>query len=748
MAWSPPRSSWPCRRAWLVTRTDLPGAASGRVAAALPLVIPSYVAAFCLLGVLRRAGPVCSRRSASSASPTSTGYPGRGRRPHARPRIPTSTSSPQAALRDLDPALEEAARGLGLSPTPSALCGSPSRPLRPAVALGSLLVALYVLSDFGVVSLMRYDSLTRAIYVQYRSLFDRTPAAVPPHWFSSPSPPSRLLPGTARPDARQAPGARARGPRGARRPIALGRLPLRRPRLVRARHRPSSSSCPLVSSSTGSSVGSKNERRLAIPWNEGLHSLTASGLAAGVAVARRASGRGAGAAVSVAPVARLLERLSYAGNALPGLVIALSLVFFAARYASPVYQTLALLVFAYAGEVLPTGSLGDRHRPSRASTRAWRMRRGDSDAARSQRPGSSRCRSSARDCSRARRSCSSSAMKELPATILLRPIGFDTLATEIWGIDAGRAYSQAAIPSLFLIASVGARPLAAPRREPEAGSAELPDRVPAMAGHGHSIDEYLESIYFLAFPIGDTAQRAERDRRPAWPRCSVSPGPRPANVEAARGRGPRRAGRAEGGHPHADRESSAPSASSASTGSSSGFSPTSWATPPRESHVHADELGDTFNDEMIERMYERLGRPDRCPHGWPVAPEVEQSENAGLVALAELEPGQHGEIVRLAEHDGDLLHWSTTRATCRARRSRCVRHSPPRVSSRSSSPTTSARSQRRPRRASTSASRPERRKSVHRLRRRSRRLQGFVPPQAGIKRRDPLLRIPASRSRI
>jgi Fe2+ transport system protein FeoA len=56
-------------------------------------------------------------------------------------------------------------------------------------------------------------------------------------------------------------------------------------------------------------------------------------------------------------------------------------------------------------------------------------------------------------------------------------------------------------------------------------------------------------------------------------------------------------------------------------------------------------------------MYERLGRPDRCPHGWPVSTEVEQTENMGLVALAELEPGQRGEIVRLAEHDGDLLHW-------------------------------------------------------------------------------------------
>jgi DtxR family transcriptional regulator, Mn-dependent transcriptional regulator len=76
-----------------------------------------------------------------------------------------------------------------------------------------------------------------------------------------------------------------------------------------------------------------------------------------------------------------------------------------------------------------------------------------------------------------------------------------------------------------------------------------------------------------------------------------------------------------------------------------------------ESHVHADEMGDTFTDDMIDRIYERLGRPDRCPHGWPISTEFEQSENQGLVALAELEPGQAGEIVRLAEHDGDLLHW-------------------------------------------------------------------------------------------
>jgi DtxR family Mn-dependent transcriptional regulator len=78
---------------------------------------------------------------------------------------------------------------------------------------------------------------------------------------------------------------------------------------------------------------------------------------------------------------------------------------------------------------------------------------------------------------------------------------------------------------------------------------------------------------------------------------------------------------------------------------------------PAESHVHADELGDTFTDEMIDRIAERLGHPERCPHGWPVETEFEQRENKELVALAELEPGRTATIVRLAEHDGELLHW-------------------------------------------------------------------------------------------
>jgi DtxR family Mn-dependent transcriptional regulator len=78
---------------------------------------------------------------------------------------------------------------------------------------------------------------------------------------------------------------------------------------------------------------------------------------------------------------------------------------------------------------------------------------------------------------------------------------------------------------------------------------------------------------------------------------------------------------------------------------------------PAEAHVQADLLGDTFTDEMVERIEDKLGHPDRCPHGWPVDPDFEQAENQELAPLSELEAGARATIIRLAEHDGELLHW-------------------------------------------------------------------------------------------
>jgi iron(III) transport system permease protein len=147
----------------------------------------------------------------------------------------------------------------------------------------------------------------------------------------------------------------------------------------------------------------------------------------------------------------MMERLAYLGNALPGLVIALSLVFFAARYASPVYQSLALLVFAYAVRFFPQALSGAESTLQNVSPRYEEAARGLGRGM--------LATLVAVTVPLARSGLLAgaalvflSAMKELPATLLLRPIGFETLATEIWKLTQIGAYSRAAVPALVLIA--------------------------------------------------------------------------------------------------------------------------------------------------------------------------------------------------------------------------------------------------------------------------------------------------------
>jgi Mn-dependent DtxR family transcriptional regulator len=176
---------------------------------------------------------------------------------------------------------------------------------------------------------------------------------------------------------------------------------------------------------------------------------------------------------------------------------------------------------------------------------------------------------------------------------------------------------------------------------------------------GHSIDEYLETIYFLAFPIGEyrplnagsptlasrVAEMLGVSRASAGEMLKrlereglIERGEHKEALLTAAGR--KRAERVVRKHRIIER-----------------LLTDFMGYTAAEAHVHADALGDTFTEDMVERIDERLGHPDRCPHGWPVDPEFEQEENQELSALAELEPGSRATIVRLAEHDGDLLHW-------------------------------------------------------------------------------------------
>ena len=175
---------------------------------------------------------------------------------------------------------------------------------------------------------------------------------------------------------------------------------------------------------------------------------------------------------------------------------------------------------------------------------------------------------------------------------------------------------------------------------------------------GHSFDDYLETIYFLAFPIGEyqpqsgsAAIAARVAEMLGVSRASAGEMLKRLESEGLVERGEQkeailtplgieRAQKVVRKHRIIER-----------------FLTDFMGYTAAESHVQADELGDTFTEEMIERIDDRLGHPDRCPHGWPVDPEFEQAENRELVALSDLAPGDRATVVRLAEHDGELLHW-------------------------------------------------------------------------------------------
>ena len=450
--------------AWLVVRTDLPARTFWAVTGALPLVIPSYVAALALLGALGPRGLLQGmlERFGVERLPEIYGFPG-ALLALVLATYPYVYLLTATALRELDPSLEEAARGLGQSRLRTFFRVTIPA-LRPSLGAGSLLVALYVLSDFGAVSLMNYPALTRAIYLQYQALFDRDPAAVLSLVLVALATLVLVLESHFRRRARYY--RSARGP--ARTRVALG-----------AWRWPALGFCSLVVgfffllpiSVLGYWVWQAvpSDRPLELPWKPLLNSLLGSTLAAAVA------------ALAVLPIAflaqrhpaawtRLLERASFTANALPGIVIALSLVFFGARYGGRLYQTLGLLIFAYVVRFLPQALAA-----TGAALRAVNPRLEEAARGLGRSPAGALVSVTAPIIRPGVLAGAAlvflSALKELPATLLLSPIGFETLATEIWTATSVAAYSDAAPAALMLVAvSAPFVYLLAARRGAEAGS--------------------------------------------------------------------------------------------------------------------------------------------------------------------------------------------------------------------------------------------------------------------------------------
>lgn len=438
--------------AWLTVRSDIPGRRVWRLLAPLPLVFPSFVGATALLAGFASGGLMEELLTPFGIEtlPDMRGFRGAW-------LVLTLFTYPYvylpvaARMASLPPSLEESARLLGRSPL-----GVFRTVVLPqassAVWAGSLLVFLYAISDFGAVTLLGYDTLTEQIFAD--KLFDQ-PRAMGL---------SLVLGGVALIVV-----------------IAERSLDRRRRRVEVVRSRESLVvplgrwRWPAVAVVTGF-LGNALVGPVAVLGFWAWRGMTADSASVGLATdmgdlvgpTLRSAEAGlitaAIAIVVVLPLAwtisRYRSRVAWAANsmvvagfALPGVVIALSLVFWAidAPLISRWYQTLPLLIIAY---VLHFGAQATR--AAQVAVDAVPRRLGDAAAT--------------LGAGRPRRFFSVeiplmtpgllagaglvmlSTMKELPATLLLAPIGFDTLATEIWGAGDRGALAQGALASLMLVA--------------------------------------------------------------------------------------------------------------------------------------------------------------------------------------------------------------------------------------------------------------------------------------------------------
>lgn len=430
--------------AWLTVRTNLRGRRFWLIGGLLTMVMPSYVGAaayvwfFGPVGMLQKwLAPLGIERL-----PEIYGFFGAWLSITIF-TFPYIVLPVRAALLNMDAAQEEAARGMGMGRWRVFLRVTLPQ-LRPALASGMLLVALYTLSDFGAVAVMRYNAFTRAIYMQH----DRDKAAILALVLVGITLVLMLL--------EQRTSTHKRNHR-----VGVGTC--RTPRTVNLGrwHIPALIFCASIVL-----IGVVIPVGVLLHWTFAREAQSSLNINMGELFANTLS-VSAGAALVVGLVAlplgilavrsrgragKVLVRLTYLSNALPGVVVALALVSFTAQNLPLFYLTLPLLILGYGTRFLPLSIGATSSALTQISPRL-------EEAARclGLRPYQVTLRVTAPLASAGIFAGMAlvflNVMKELPTTLILRPTGFDTLATRIWTAQDSASYGLIGLPGLLLMAA-------------------------------------------------------------------------------------------------------------------------------------------------------------------------------------------------------------------------------------------------------------------------------------------------------
>jgi len=416
--------------AWCVERTDLPGRRVWAVLVVVPFAIPDFVVSF---GWASLSTWVQGFRGAVLVM-TLAVYP--------LVYLPVA-----ASFRSADPGLEEVARSLGVGRIRTFLRVTLGQ-ARGAILGGCVLVALLLLAEYGAFEILGYQTFTTEIFTEFQVSFNVPTACAL----------SLVL--VVLGMAILGGDFLARGQHRVVRTGPLAQRTISRHRLGRATLPVLAGFVVLVGLSLGVPIGSSiywmfeggahalgGVSLLAAGW----HTAVYSGLAAAIAtlfalpVALLAVRHGGG-------TGRLLERSTYLVLAMPGLVIALALSYFAERYADSFeYQKAPLLILAYAILFFPLALVGVRASVAYAPVGLEEIARslGQRRFAVLRRvtlplvgPGLAAA-------------CwlvFLAAVTELTATLILVPTGVQTLATQFWAYQQNLSYGQAAPFALVIIA--------------------------------------------------------------------------------------------------------------------------------------------------------------------------------------------------------------------------------------------------------------------------------------------------------